>query len=79
MLYDSINHLMGFSLIESDAIVKKVQVRTHKKKRINKKWLKRYGFKEVPDYDTIYVGTPMGEKYIIAQPKTIKRIKESLK
>ena len=24
---------------------KKVQARTHKKKRINKKWAKRYGFK----------------------------------
>ena len=79
MLYDSINHLMGFRLIASDAIVKKVQARTHKKKRINKKWLKRHGLKEVPDYDTVYVGTPMGEKYIIAQPKTIEKIKEYVK
>lgn len=79
MLYDSINHLMGFRLIASDAIVKKVQARTHKKKRINKKWLKRYGLKEVPDYETINVATLYGEKYIFAQPRTIEKIKESLK
>ena len=27
--------------------IKIVQVRKHKKKRINKKWLKRYGYKKV--------------------------------
>ncbi len=78
MLYDSMNYLTGYRLIGLDTITKKVQARKHKKKRINKKWLKRYGFKEVPDYETIYVGTPMGEKYIIAQPKTIEKIKYSL-
>lgn len=78
MLYDSVNHLMGFSIVESNAIVKKVQARTHKKKRISKKWLKRYGLKEVPDYETVYIATPYGEKYIFAQPKTIEKIKNSL-
>ncbi len=29
---------------------KQVQVKKHKKKRINKKWLKRYGTKPVPIY-----------------------------
>ena len=36
---------------------KKVQVKSHKKKRINKKWKKRYGYKMIerlPDY-TIYI------------------------
>lgn len=28
--------------------VKKIQARKHRKKRINKKWLKRYGYKEQP-------------------------------
>ena len=40
----------GRYFVEKDAeIPKVVQVRTHKKKRINKKWAKRYGYK------TIYV------------------------
>lgn len=71
--------LCGYRLIATEVITKKVQVRTHKKKRINKKWLKRYGLKEVPDYETIYVDTLYGEKCIFAQPRTIEKIKESLK
>lgn len=38
----------GRYFIEKDAeIPKTVQARTHKKKRINKKWAKRYGYKTV--------------------------------
>ena len=37
--------LTGFTLIGN--IPKQVQVRRHKKKRINKKWVKRYGYKTV--------------------------------
>ena len=32
----------------------KVQARTHKKKRINKKWRKRYGMKEIP-WDKFFI------------------------
>ena len=35
----------GVPIIITNAITKTVQARTHKKKRINKKWAKRYGFK----------------------------------
>ena len=37
---------------------RKIQNRTHKKKRINKKWAKRYGF-------TIYERLKNGETYMI--------------
>ena len=38
----------GRYFIEQDVeIPKVVQVRTHKKRRINKKWAKRYGYKTV--------------------------------
>lgn len=36
-------------------ITKDVQARKHSKKRINKKWLKRYGYKAVPDDTKVYV------------------------
>lgn len=36
-------------------ITKDVQARKHRKKRINKKWLKRYGHKAVPDDTKVYV------------------------
>lgn len=38
----------GMPVIENSWLTDKVQAKTHKKKRINKKWLKRYGYKEVP-------------------------------
>jgi TnpA family transposase len=70
MLCKSIETLIGYRLVASDVITKEVQARKHKKKRINKKWLKRYGLKTVPDYETILVV----DGCIIAQPKTIERI-----
>lgn len=74
MLYDSINSLMGYRLIETNVLTKKVQARTHKKKRINKKWMKRYGFKEVPDYGRVVVANGC----ILAHPKTIEKIKDAV-
>lgn len=38
----------GIPVFVSKGIVKSVQKRKHKKKRINKKWKKKYGLKEVP-------------------------------
>ena len=40
---------LGYKILITEHITKDVQRRTHKKKRINKKWLKRYGMKIVPD------------------------------
>lgn len=42
-------YLNGKRIIITDMITKDVQARKHRKKRINKKWLKRYGYKIVPD------------------------------
>ena len=47
--------LWGKNIITSDRITKDVQARRHKRKRINKKWFKRYGFKTVPDNTRIFV------------------------
>ena len=40
---------LGYKIIITEYITKNVQRRTNKKKRINKKWFKRYGMKIVPD------------------------------
>ena len=40
---------LGSKIIITEYITKDIQRRIHKKKRINKKWLKRYGVKIVPD------------------------------
>ena len=44
----SYGDIFGYQIIPVSYMSDTVQVRTHKKKRINKKWRKRYGFKEVP-------------------------------
>lgn len=36
-----LNMVNGYDIVIT---TKKIQIRTHKKKRINKKWAKRYGF-----------------------------------
>ena len=60
----------GLRLIETTAITKQVQRRTHRKRRINKKWLKKYGYKTVLDDEKVI---KFGD-CILATPKTIKKI-----
>ena len=38
---NDLNMVNGYDIVIT---TKKLQIRTHKKKRINKKWAKRYGF-----------------------------------
>lgn len=53
---------LGFQLIADDvACSELVRVRTHKKKRIDKKWRKRYGYKRIPK----------NELYICKEPRLI--------
>lgn len=40
---------LGYKILITEYITRDIQRRTHRKKRINKKWLKRYGMKIVPD------------------------------
>jgi len=68
---DFAKEFCGLRLIETTAITKTVQRRTHKKRRINKKWAKRYGYKKIPDDNKIMVAGG----YIFGTPKMINRIK----
>ena len=45
----------GMPIVITDYITKTVRKRTHKKKRIDKKWLKKYGYTEVQDESKIYM------------------------
>lgn len=60
----------GFRLIETTAITKQVQRRTHRKHRINKKWLKKYGYKTVLDDGRVI----FADGCIFATPNMIKKI-----
>lgn len=46
---------LGMEIVITECLTKDIQRRTHKKRRINKKWLKRYGYKCVSDNDKMIV------------------------
>ena len=46
---------LGMEIFITEWITKDIQRRKHKKRRINKKWLKRYGYKCVSDNDKMIV------------------------
>lgn len=60
----------GYRFYETTSITKEIQRRTHRKKRINKKWLKRYGYKTVLDNERII----KVDDCIFATPKTMKKL-----
>ena len=66
----SIAYYNGFRLIETTAITKQIQRRTHRKRRINKKWAKKYGYKTVLDDGRII---QFGDR-LLATPNTIKKL-----
>ena len=74
MIGETIHNYAGFKLVKADCLVEYVQRRKHKKRRINKKWLKRYGCKAIPSR-SFYVF----ENSIIAHPQTMKRLVKALK
>ena len=70
-----IEYFNGYRLVETTVITKQVQRRTHKKRRINKKWLKMYGYKTILDDGKIIIF----ENNIFGTPKTIKKIIKQMK
>lgn len=65
--YQFYKSFFGLEFIESKYMVDKFQKRKHKKKRINKKWMKIYGFIKVPKKEFYQMGNK-----IIAHPEVIK-------
>ena len=64
----------GVPIVITDAITKRVRCRIHRKKRINKKWLKRYGYKEVQDHSKIL----FANNTLYMSQKNYDRLKEEL-
>ena len=66
-------NLLGYDIITVPYMMDIVQARTHKKKRINKKWRKRYGVREVPWNKFVIDG-----KRIYCHPKMVEKIKAEI-
>ena len=69
-----IDYYNGIPIVVTDAITKVVRCRTHRKKRIDKKWLRRYGFKEVTDHSRVIFAN--GTLYM--SQKLYDRLKDEL-
>lgn len=64
----------GLKIVEDKSMVDKIQCKKHRKKRINKKWIKRYGFTYKPKKNVLKFGD-----MIVGHPETIKLIKDKIK
>jgi hypothetical protein len=64
----------GYPLIEVSHMADKVQARRHKKKRINKKWLKIYGMRDIPWKKFVIV-----DGKIYGHPKMIEKLIAEIK
>ena len=73
-------YIDGLPVVITDKITKKVRSRTHRKKRIDKKWLKRYGYKEVTDHSKCFVfeDKDLGYKYLLMSQKCYDGLSKSL-
>lgn len=70
----------GMKIIANSNFQKKVQARRHRKKRIDKKWRKRYGYKWVPDLTTAYVVDEPGRgKVLICHPKLVDKLEAAIR
>ena len=69
-----IDYISGMPVVITDAITKDVRKRTHKKKRIDKKWEKRYGYKSVTDDEKCI----MFNETIYMSQKCYERIKKQI-
>ena len=65
----------GITIWANSNYQKEVQARRHSKKRIDKKWLKRYGYKWVPDLTTALVmDVPGYGKVLVCHPKLADKL-----
>jgi len=57
----------GYRIIENENMVERKQNRTHRKRRINKKWAKRYGFTLIPKKGIFAMGSTLIMHPTVAQ------------
>lgn len=67
--------LGGFKVYASDDMADLVQAKKNRKKRINKKWLKRYGMKKVP-WKSVIVNKI--DQSIYCHPDTLELIRQAI-
>ncbi len=67
--YYELYKMMGLQIIEDKSMVNKFRNKIHNKKRIDKKYLKKFGFLETPKKEVFKFGFT-----VIGHPETIKAL-----
>lgn len=65
-----IGGFVGITVHPSAHLTIATRARTHRKKRIDKKWLKRYGFKQTPDPKLYF----LDERMLVGHPVTVEKV-----
>ena len=73
MFYYELMKLKGYEFIADESMIDVIPNKSHKKKRISKKWNKKYGITAVPSQEKRI----MGDK-IFAHPKLIEELKQRI-
>lgn len=71
-----VGEFLGFNIYESKHCVEWIRVRRHRKWRIDKKWRKRFGYKEVP-IEGFLMNKEM--RMIIGHPTMVEKLIEAIK
>ena len=72
-------YIDGLPVIITDAVTKQVRSRTHRKKRIDKKWQKRYGYKAITDNSKCLIYEDhLGTKHLLMSQVCYNRLAGSL-
>ena len=72
-VYEGVGILAGYRVITTNFMCARVRAKKHRKRRIDKKWLKRYGFKQVP-LKEIYLDT--NNRTIYMHPQMLAKLEE---
>lgn len=66
----------GMEVVEQSSFVKgysKEPLKKHKNRRIQKKWIKKYGFKPIPDPQIYFINNK-----IMGHPETIRKMLKAI-
>ena len=69
--------MVGYKIIVTERLGHFVRVRRHKRKRIDKRWEKKYGYKNIPNGNSILLDN--ANRIIYTHPSTYQQIADAFK
>ena len=70
-----VGEYLGYRIYASTSCTVRIRSRRHRKRRIDKKWLKRFGYKDVPRKELFIIKS---ERAIIGHPAVIDKLRQHI-